>query len=61
MLSPPPLDAHPCAPSTPWCAQENLESVHVPLTAEDLEVLDKLNVNMRFNDPINFWGVDIHA
>lgn len=41
--------------------KENLESVHVPLTAEDLEVLDKLNVNMRFNDPINFWGVDIHA
>jgi hypothetical protein len=37
---------------------ENLAAINVALTADDVAVLSKLNLNLRFNDPVNFWGMN---
>ncbi len=33
----------------------------VKLDEADMKVLAGLNIGMRFNDPVNFWGIDIYA
>lgn len=39
----------------------NLASAAVPLDDEDIKAITALDRGLRFNDPINFWGVDIWA
>ncbi len=41
--------------------QENFDTLKVTLAKEDVDALSALNINLRFNDPVNFWGIDIHA
>jgi hypothetical protein len=42
-------------------AQENLRAVTVSLDADDRAVLDSLNLNLRFNDPLFWAGMEIFA
>lgn len=41
--------------------QENLRAVTVALDADDRAVLDSLNLNLRFNDPLFWAGMEIFA
>lgn len=47
--------------ANPGRIEENLASAAVSLDDEDMAAINTLNRNHRFNDPINFWGVDIWA
>ena len=49
----------PCAVVSAPLQQENLDSAAVALDDDDIKAIDALNCNMRFNDTLPFWGVDI--
>jgi hypothetical protein len=43
------------------CGQDNYDSPSIRLDPEEMEIINKMNCNLRFNDPVSFFGIDIHC
>ena len=40
-------------------SQENFDSITIELDGEDMGKIASLNRNIRLNDPLVYWGVDV--